>query len=163
MPRPKKFEDAIEASIRQAQEQGRFDNLPGAGKPIPGAGEPDDDLWWVKSWAKREGLETEAMLPPWLKLRKDVETLPERVRAMSSERLVRNHVEELNRAIRRELVMPTGPKAPPSPVDVEEVVARWTADRTERRAAQRAAAAEALAALEPPRPRRRRWWSRRSA
>jgi hypothetical protein len=157
---PRKHESAVEAAIRQAQEAGRFDNLPGRGEPIPGAGEPDDDLWWVKGWVKREGLETEAMLPPWLRLRKEVETLPERVRALSSERSVRTLVEELNREIRRELVLPTGPKAPPPPLDVDGVVATWAAERAERRRAAAARLAEQPVPV--PAPRRRRWPRRRA-
>lgn len=157
MTMPRKFESAVEAAIRQAQEQGRFDDLPGRGKPIPGAGEPDDDLWWVKGWVEREGLQTETMLPPSLRLRKEVETLRERVAALVSERAVRDLVEELNRQIRRELVLPTGPKAPPRPVDIDEVVATWAADCAERRAA---AKPPEPAPVTPP---RHRWFRRRTA
>lgn len=39
--------------IREAMEAGEFDDLHGAGKPIPGAGTVDDDMWWVRSWLKR--------------------------------------------------------------------------------------------------------------
>lgn len=40
--------------IRQAMEEGQFDDLPGAGKPIPDIDEPYDSLWWVKKWIRRE-------------------------------------------------------------------------------------------------------------
>lgn len=43
----------IDEIIMRAQEDGEFENLPGAGKPIPGAGKPDDELWWFRSWLKR--------------------------------------------------------------------------------------------------------------
>jgi hypothetical protein len=43
----------IDEIIKAAQERGDFDNLPGAGKPIPGAGTKDDDMWWVRSWLER--------------------------------------------------------------------------------------------------------------
>jgi len=43
----------IDEIIRVAQEKGEFDDLPGTGKPLPGAGTKDDDLWWVRSWLKR--------------------------------------------------------------------------------------------------------------
>ncbi|SMC89901.1 DUF1992 domain-containing protein [Lentzea albidocapillata] len=33
------FESWIDRQIREAQERGEFDNLPSAGKPLPGAGE----------------------------------------------------------------------------------------------------------------------------
>lgn len=39
--------------IREAMETGQFDDLAGSGKPIPGAGTVDDDLWWVRSWLER--------------------------------------------------------------------------------------------------------------
>jgi hypothetical protein len=40
--------------IRQAMEEGQFDDLPGHGKPIPDIDEPYDPLWWVKKWIRRE-------------------------------------------------------------------------------------------------------------
>ena len=40
--------------IRQAMEEGQFDDLPGEGKPIPDIDEPYDPLWWVKKWIRRE-------------------------------------------------------------------------------------------------------------
>ncbi len=43
----------IDEIIKKAEEEGEFEDLPGTGKPIPGAGKKDDDLWWVRSWIKR--------------------------------------------------------------------------------------------------------------
>jgi hypothetical protein len=45
--------------IRQAMEEGQFDDLPGLGKPIPDIDEPYDPMWWVKKWMKREKLGAE--------------------------------------------------------------------------------------------------------
>jgi hypothetical protein len=42
---------------------GEFDNLPGAGKPLPGANRPHDEQWWIKDYLRREKLTTESMLP----------------------------------------------------------------------------------------------------
>lgn len=42
-----------ERLIQEAIEAGDFDDLPGAGKPLPGAGKHDDDLWWVRAWLRR--------------------------------------------------------------------------------------------------------------
>jgi hypothetical protein len=47
------YETLPERLIREAIESGEFDDLPGAGKPLPGAGAPDDELWWVREWAER--------------------------------------------------------------------------------------------------------------
>lgn len=46
-------ESHVDRVIREAMEAGEFDDLPGTGKPIPGAGTVDDDLWWVRSWIRR--------------------------------------------------------------------------------------------------------------
>jgi hypothetical protein len=59
------WESWIEAQIRVAREQGAFDNLPGAGKPIPNLDQAHDPLWWVKQLLQREQL---SMLPPSLEL-----------------------------------------------------------------------------------------------
>ncbi|MEA2694022.1 MAG: hypothetical protein QOJ16_3409 [Acidobacteriota bacterium] len=45
-----------ENRIREAMENGEFDNLPGLGKPIPDIDEPYDPMWWVKQWFRREKL-----------------------------------------------------------------------------------------------------------
>jgi hypothetical protein len=50
---PGEQESTADRIIRQAMEAGEFDDLPGLGKPIPGAGNIDDDLWWVRSWMER--------------------------------------------------------------------------------------------------------------
>jgi hypothetical protein len=39
--------------IGEAMESGDFDDLPGAGKPLPGAGTPDDEGWWIRGWIER--------------------------------------------------------------------------------------------------------------
>lgn len=49
-------ESVAERRIRQAIEDGEFDDLPGVGEPLPGAGRPDDELWWVRSWMQRNGI-----------------------------------------------------------------------------------------------------------
>jgi len=47
------FETTADRIVREAMEAGHFDDLPGAGKPIAGAGNVDDELWWVRSWMER--------------------------------------------------------------------------------------------------------------
>jgi hypothetical protein len=48
-----RHETLAERLIREAMEAGEFDDLPGTGKPLPGAGVSDDDLWWVREWLRR--------------------------------------------------------------------------------------------------------------
>jgi DnaJ homologue, subfamily C, member 28, conserved domain len=149
MTMPSEFRSVVDAQIRAAQERGAFDNLAGAGKPIPGLLEPDDPLWWIKGFVKREGVPADAMLPPSLALRLEIEKLPETVRKLRSERAVREHVEDLNYRIRRWIQIPVGPQVPLRPVDVEPVVTAWRAARTP--------APRPPAPVEAPRPRARRW------
>ena len=145
------FENWIDKQIREATERGEFDNLPGAGKPIPGRGEPYDETWWMKGLIHREGLATAGMLPTSLRLRKEIEDLPETVRRLPSERAVREVVTKLNVRIADWLRAPTGPYARIDTVDPETVVAEW------RKA--RPAAADPPAAKEPAA--RASWWRRR--
>jgi len=47
----------VERRIREAIERGEFENLPGAGQPIPGLDTPEDELSWLRRWMKREGID----------------------------------------------------------------------------------------------------------
>ncbi len=129
----------------------------GAGKPSPGADRPDDELWWVKDYIRREGLPAEAMLPTPLRLRKEVERLSETVAGLRDERAVRDVVAELNRRIAAWLLAPDGPQVPVRLVDVDDTIRRWRADRE----AARPAAPVATDPTPAARPRRVRWWRRR--
>jgi len=62
-------------------------------------------------------------------LRKEIERLPQAVRELRTEDAVREVVAELNRRIMEWLRVPSGPQVVVVPVNVDEVVARWRADR----------------------------------
>jgi hypothetical protein len=156
MTMPSQFQSVVDAQVRAAQERGAFDNLPGAGKPIPGLMEPEDPMWWIKGFVKREKVPTDMLLPPGLALRREIEKLPGTVATLRSEKAVRDHVEDLNHRIRRWIQIPVGPQVMVKPVDVDVVVSAWV---EARRPAPRPPAPEP----EPPAPERRRWWRRRSA
>jgi hypothetical protein len=53
---PEGFQIHVERLIRESRERGEFDDLPGEGEPLPGAGTPDDQYWWVRKWVKRNRL-----------------------------------------------------------------------------------------------------------
>lgn len=146
------FESWVDRQIREAAERGEFDDLPGAGKPLPGAGEPHDELWWIRGYVEREGLSREALLPTPLQLRREIERLPAAVRDLSSEQAVREVVSELNRRIVEWLRAPSGPRVHVGRVDPDEVVARWREQRRTRAAEPPAPPAEP--------PRRTPWWRR---
>ncbi|GAB1640317.1 DUF1992 domain-containing protein [Krasilnikovia sp. MM14-A1259] len=119
------YESAIDRSIREAQEQGEFDNLPGTGRPLSDHGREYDEDWWVKDWLQREGATT-GVLPPTLALRREVEDLPAAVDRLRSEDAVRTRVAEVNERIRKARVgLLDGPPVLLPPCDPDEVVRGW--------------------------------------
>ncbi len=143
----------VDQQVRQAMARGEFDDLPGTGKPIENLGTQHDPDWWVKQLIERERIT--GVLPPALQLRKDDLELDDRLDRLTSEREVRQELEDFNRRIinaRRQLE--GGPPVITPTRDVEAEVRRWR----ERRA-QRHTGSVAPRATEPPR-RRRRWFGR---
>ncbi|MER7504680.1 DUF1992 domain-containing protein [Nonomuraea pusilla] len=118
------FESWVDRQIREAMERGEFDDLPGAGKPLPGLDRPHDELWWVRQKLESEGLSMP--LPPTLALRRDAEEALAEARGARTEAEARRIVEEINdrirEAIRKGL---SGPPLNLVPFDVERVVAEW--------------------------------------
>ncbi len=76
------YESLIDRQIREAQERGEFDNLPGAGKPLPGHGEEYEEDWWIKELIRRENIT--GVLPASLRLRREVEDLMRTVATSST-------------------------------------------------------------------------------
>ncbi|WKY54656.1 DUF1992 domain-containing protein [Nocardia seriolae] len=146
------FESWIDKQVREAVERGEFDNLKGAGQPIP-AGAADED-WWLRCYLKRERVGGDALLPESIVLRREHERMPETVRGMGSEKEVRAAVAELNERIVEWLRMPTGPYVPIGPLKVEDVVETWRAERAAARAAR-----EPIAPVSAP-PTESPWWRR---
>jgi Domain of unknown function (DUF1992) len=126
------FTSWIDQQINEATERGAFDNLPGAGKPIPNRGEADDGQAWLRDYLRREGVSTEELLPPPLKLRKQIERLTETVHTLRSEQAVREAVAELNQRIVNWRRIPVGPPIHVPLVDAEEMVTRWRDAQPER-------------------------------
>lgn len=125
-----RIETWVERQIREAQARGVFDNLPGAGKPIPGLEHRKNTMAWLAEKVYREDLPVTALLPVSLSLAREVDDLPERLAGERSERRVRGIVDDLNRRITRALRNPQdGPPLRVGTQDVEEAVARWRRDR----------------------------------
>jgi hypothetical protein len=124
IPKPKSpWDQLAEQRIREAQAEGKFDQLPGFGRPIPGIDEPHDELWWVKDKLRREEI---SHLPPALALRLDVERTLARLASMTAESQVRAEVAALNERIRKASIGPTwGPPVDVVPLEIDEVVKRW--------------------------------------
>ncbi|MFS8099643.1 DUF1992 domain-containing protein [Lentzea alba] len=115
------FESWIDKQIREAQERGEFDDLPSAGKPLPGAGQPLEEDWWIKKKVREE--EGTAGLPPSLVLRKQAETARARALAARTDDEARAIITEMNAKILDALRKPlSGPPLNLMPFDVEELV-----------------------------------------
>jgi hypothetical protein len=123
------WETWIEAQIRVAMEDGAFDNLPGAGEPIPNPGEDYDPLsWWVKQLVQREQI---SMLPPALELLRKVEKEVAEIESVQDETTVRRRVSALNVEIAKvNATVLEGPPTRLSTLDVDQVVARWRRTRS---------------------------------
>jgi hypothetical protein len=149
------FTSWIDQQIQEATERGAFDNLPGAGKPLPRRSEADDGEAWLHDWLRREGVDTEEMLPTPLKLRKQSARLAETVQSLPSEQAAREAVAELNERIMKWRRLPLGPPIFVPLVDEEAIVGRW------RDANARPAPAQVQPADRTDEsPARRGWWRR---
>ncbi|MFI6240095.1 DUF1992 domain-containing protein [Micromonospora sp. NPDC050795] len=150
---------SVEAKIQDAVQRGEFDRLPGMGKPIPGRGAPYDEAWWIKSFLEREALPSDLLLPTSLQLRRRIEQVPDEVRDLPTEQSVRDFVGQLNAQIVAWLRFPDdGPRVAVRPVNTEDVIRRWRAERARPRAT--ATVAEAADVPPPARRPRRSWWWR---
>lgn len=122
------WESWIESQIRVAMEQGAFDNLPGAGKPLPNIDQEYDPLWWVKQLTKREQL---SLLPPSLELLRKVETELATLGKIPDETTVRRRIAALNVEIARiNATVMEGPPTRLGTLDVDQVVAKWQRTRS---------------------------------
>ena len=124
-----RYESWVERQVREAIERGEFDNLPGAGRPLPSINGREDENWWVKSLLEREQLPLP--LPTSLALRREVADLPQTLADVPDEPTVRDIIEDLNRRIRdshRRRV--DGPPIVVKPVDVERAVTDWRRARS---------------------------------
>jgi hypothetical protein len=116
----------VDRIIREAQEEGAFDRLSGAGKPLPLTGALEE-AWWIKEKLRREKLSD---LPEAISIRLEAERVVEAVGRETDERRVRERLEELNAKIRRiNRTTISGPPTTLAPLDVEAAVARWRAAR----------------------------------
>ncbi len=124
-----RWESWIDRQVRDAQERGEFDDLPGAGQPIPDLDRPYDEMWWVKDKLRREGL---TYMSPSVALRKEAHDALQVASRAKSEAEVRKIIIDINAKIRA--ANGKGIAGPPLmlvPYDVERVVRRWREQRAD--------------------------------
>jgi hypothetical protein len=155
-PKEMTFTSWIDQQISEAAERGAFDNLPGAGKPLPRRGEADDDgQAWLRDYLRREGVSTDLLLPMPLQLRKEAARLAETVPGLPSEQAVREVVGELNHRIKEWRRIPVGPPIFVALVDEDGMVEAW------REAHPPPPAASSVPVATSADGARSRWWRRR--
>ena len=127
------WESPVEKQIREAQERGDFDNLPGAGKPLDlsDSGDPD---WWLKRFAARENLDLGGALPGALALRREAAGYPGSLVDVRTEANVREIIEDYNKRVLADRLRPAVGNLPPmiaKTLDVDEMVTQWRSLRAE--------------------------------
>jgi hypothetical protein len=126
----------VETVIQQAIRNGEFDDLPGAGKPLPDLGGHHDPDWWIRRKIQTEDLR--GLGPPALTLRVENAELDERLDALHREADVREALEDFNRRVRLARMQLLGGPPVVTPVrDVDAEVAAWHDRRRARLEAAR--------------------------
>jgi hypothetical protein len=124
------WESWIDRQVREATERGEFDDLAGAGEPIPDLGKPFDELWWVKNKLSREGL---TYMSPSVALRKEAHDAYRTALGARSEAEVRRVIEAINGKIREaNRAGIAGPSLMLVPYDVERIVREWRSSSSNR-------------------------------
>lgn len=157
-PAGMRFETWIDRQVREAEERGLFQDLPGQGKPLnirPDGG--DYGQAWLRDYARREGVPAEEMLPAPLRLRREAERLEAEVPAMASEADVLEAVSDLNRRIVDWRRIPDGPPVHVRLVNKDAMLQAWRAARRPRAAERRPAPAGEPDGVTV---KRRPWWRR---
>jgi hypothetical protein len=151
------FETWVDRQITQAQERGDFTALPGAGRPLANLDREETAYDWALAKARREGVDTGAMLPPGLRLRRERDELPHRVAGLGTETEVRAVVDDYNARVEAFWRLPAESRwaAVPGLADLEALVEAWLRGRPP---------VPPPAPAPEPVPRHavtRRWWRRR--
>lgn len=164
------IETWVDQSIRQAEREGKFDDLPGTGKPLDSLTSQEklnDPDWFVKGLAEREKLDLSGAMPVGMALRRERAGFPESLFHLRDEDAVRARLDDFNDRVIADRRKPyAGPGSPPvvGRVCVDELIEDWRAAR----AALDAAAADSASAEPEPAPSeaparpRRRWFRRPS-
>jgi hypothetical protein len=154
----------VDQQIQQAQRQGAFENLQGAGRPLRDVDTRADPDWWVRGLVEREKLDLSAALPGVLQLRREKAALPDTLRDLPDEAEVRARLEDFNERVLADRRRPyVGPHPPPvvGRVDVEQMLQVWRAAREARPSPPRSDEPVEDVGRPGDPDRRRRWWARR--
>lgn len=133
-PRGMSFETWIDSQITRARDSGAFENLPGAGRPLPKRDRERTSFDWALDWARRESGDDPSvvvgMLPAGMALRRERDLLPAAVTRLATEAQARALAEDYNQRVRDFWRKPQfTPDVVPGLADVEALVAHWRTTR----------------------------------
>jgi hypothetical protein len=157
----------VDQQIQQAQRQGAFDNLPGAGRPLADVDTRSDPDWWVRGLIEREQLDLSGAMPGPMQLRREKATFPDSLLDLPDESAVRARLQDFNERVLADRRRPVvGATSPPvvGRVDIDEMLEVWRAARPRSPEAPAGGAGGGDGDETPARTRtlrRRRWWRRR--
>jgi hypothetical protein len=119
-----------ERRIEEAMEQGKFDNLQGAGKPIDLEPIPAEEnarmMWWAMRLFRHNNI-----VPDEVRYRREIETCRTALAQATSEQRATELVVIANEAIHRLNTMGTNIKASDyAPLDLSEELERWREHRS---------------------------------
>lgn len=127
-PTPDDAASPAERAIREAIGRGDFDNLPGAGKPLPlrHSGDPD---WWLKDLVQREGIGADG-LPgsSAIALRREADGFPQSLVDLADEEAVRTVLADFNARVEADWRRPGVGRGSPvvaRRVDIDAMVIGW--------------------------------------
>lgn len=142
----------IESAIEAAARRGDFDDLPGAGKPLdlPDTHDPD---WWVNQRIASGDIDSEALLPVVVLLRKEYERRDETLAALPDEKAVREYAADFTERVHEDRRANPFQRMLAPAWDGDDAVARW---RQVRAAGHDEPSATSAPDVAPPT--RRRWW-----
>ena len=147
----------VDLQVQRAIERGEFDHLPGTGKPIEDLGTTHDPDWWLKRFIERERIT--GVLPPALSLRVEDARMDEVLDTETSERRVREILEDFNaRVVAARRQLQGGPPVITRTRDIDVEVEAWRQRRAARR--ERIDRAPVSRQGHAPEARRRAWWRR---
>jgi Domain of unknown function (DUF1992) len=153
------FTSWIDQQISEAAARGAFDDLPGAGKPLPKRNDFNGQAW-LADYVRRQGGSIEDTLPTPLRLRKQRELLAAAVPEFSSQEQVREAAAELNEQIIKWRRLPQDPPVFVPLVDTEGLVKLWLTAR-EADELNRVPEPAEIEIQAPPASPASRWWRRR--
>ena len=142
----------IESAIEAAARRGDFDDLPGAGKPLD-LPDTDDPDWWVNQRIASGDIDSEALLPVVVLLRKEYERRDETLAALPDEKAVREYAADFTERVHEDRRANPFQRMLAPAWDADDAVARWRQVR-----ALRAPETPEDARPVPESAPRRRWW-----